>query len=182
MKQIIPQICCLGLIFLMISCVKDLDFDQGKGFEFKPMYTATLMYFNLDQTSFVFQNTEVLEVSDTIAFTLLNDKTMQNQLEKVELLFQVANQFNREFKIELDFLDNKDVSVQHIEPLEISNNVEDHEQRFTIAIANNPQFLTAAKLKVSIQLKPSSDGSIIDVTNEKTLSFKSGADFYLKIQ
>lgn len=182
MKKNIPQICYLGLILLMISCVKDLDFEQSKGFEFKPMYTATLMYFKLDQTSFVFQNTEVLEVSDTIAFTLLNDKTMQKQLEKVELLFEVANQFNRDFKIELDFLDNKDEIVQHIEPLEVSSNVEDHEQRFTITIANNPQFLTATKLKVNIQLKASSDGSILDVADEKILSFKSGADFYLKIQ
>ncbi|GGG89863.1 hypothetical protein GCM10011416_02990 [Polaribacter pacificus] len=166
----------------MVSCVKDLDFDQSKGFEFKPMYTATLMYFDLNQTAFVFQNTEVLEVSDTLAFSLLNNKTMQNQLEKVEILFKVENQFNRDFKIELDFLDNQDKVVQQIDPIEVPGNATNYEQRFTINIANSPEFLTSTKLKVSIQLKPSSDGSILDITDQKVLSFKSGADFYLKIQ
>lgn len=174
----------LFLIFAIVltSCVKDLDFDQTKDFESKPVYTATILYFDLTQRNFVSGNFEIGTVSDTLDFSLLSNEVFQKQLEKVELRFKISNEFNRGFRIELDFLDKNFLPVQHIDPLEIPAVTSDFEQRIPIVIKDSPLFLTANKLNINIQLKPSSDGSIININQEKKLSFKSSADFYIKIE
>lgn len=172
----------LSLVLVLTSCLKELDFDQTKDFESKPVYSATLLYFDLTQTDFLIGNFEIIQVADTLNFTLLSNDIFQKQLEKVELLFKVKNEFKRGFKIELDFLDDAFQVVQHIDPMEIPELAPDFEQRVSIVISDSPLFLKATKLKVNIQLKSSSDGSIINPNVQKSLSFKSAGDFYLKIE
>jgi len=175
----------LFLIFILMlsSCVKHLDFSQIEDFSAKPIFESSLVYFTLNQVDFfdLINSVEVVTpIDDTSGFTILRSKFVKDNLIETELNIEVNNQFDREFTVNITFLDEHNVETHTFDPIIVTENNHNFKQIESITISGNDQFLKSTKIRVSIELSPSSDGSVLDPTIEQKLEFKSSGIFYLK--
>ncbi|NVK53679.1 MAG: hypothetical protein HWD85_12155 [Flavobacteriaceae bacterium] len=173
------------LIFanVSISCVKSLDFEQIDNFSPNPIYTTTLAYFTLNQQNFYnpITSTDILfPIEDISQFTVLENSYIRKNLLKVELDFALENQFDRQFELKLDFLDVNNNITHTFTPFVVAPMDANFTRKETIQIANNRQFLSTKKIRISIQMSPSSNGSNLDPNQERKLRFKSAGTFFLK--
>jgi len=173
----------LIFILMLSSCVKHLDLSQIEDFSAKPIFESSLVYFTLDQVDFfdVVNSVElVTPIDDTSGFTILKSKFVKDNLIKTELNIEVNNQFDRRFTVNITFLDENDVETHRFDPIIINENNHNFKQIETVFISGNEQFLLSTKVRISIELSPSSDGSVLDPNIEQKLEFKSSGIFYLK--
>jgi hypothetical protein len=173
----------LIFVWLLTSCVKDVDFNQVNDFSAKPIFKSTLVYFTVNQIDFfdVVNSVElVTPLNDTSDFTILRSNFVRNNLLKAELEFKVVNKFNRNFKVNISFLDANNNVTHSFNEFNVTAKNESFTQIEEIIISSNQLFLSSTKVKVSIELSPSTDGSIIDPNNPQTLEFNSAGTFYLK--
>ena len=175
----------LFLIFILLlsSCVKHLDFNQIEDLSAKPIFESSLVYFTLNQIDFfdVVNSVEVVTpIDDTSGFTILKTKFVRDNLITAELDIQVNNQFDRRFTVNITFLDDNNVETHKFTPIVVSENNQDFKHQEVISISGNAQFLASTKIRISVELSPSSDGSVLDPNTEQKLEFKSSGTFYLK--
>lgn len=165
------------------SCMKHVDFDQVDDFSATPVFKSSLVYFTLNQVNFfdVVNSVEIVSsINDVSGFTILKSSFVRNNLIRAELNFEINNQFNRRFTVNIEFLDDYNTITHTFNPPVVSANNEEYTFKEKIEIANNQLFLSSTKVRVSIKLSPSNDGSVIDPNVEQTLVFKSAGTFYLK--
>ena len=170
-------------ILMLSSCFKHVDFNQIEDFSAKPIFESSLVYFTLNQIDFfdVVNSVEVVApIDDTSGFTILKSKFVKDNLIETELNFEVNNQFDRRFTVNITFLDDNDVETHRFNPMIVTKNNQSFKQKEIIIIAGNEQFLLSTKVRVSIELSPSTDGSVLDPNIEQKLEFKSSGIFYLK--
>ncbi len=179
--KITPLFLCFFLIFS--SCTKQLDFSQIEEFSFAPIVESSLVFFTLNQLDFFDEINSVeavVPIEDVTGFSVLQSKYVQNNLTNVDLNFQVNNQFDRDFTVNVAFLDDLDVEAYVLAPIIIPKNTEEFSYNERIQISGNADFLRATKIRISVQLSPSSDGTVLDPSIEQKLIFQSSGIFYLR--
>ena len=145
----------------MFSCVKHVDFSQVEDFSAEPIIETSLVYYTLNQVDFfdVVNSVEVVTpITDTSGFTVLKSKFVNENLIRAELNFDVNNQFNRRFTVNIVFLDDNDIETHKFNPIIVTENDNNFNHKESINISNNQLFLSSTKVSVSIELSPSSDG------------------------
>lgn len=173
----------LFILWMISSCVKHVDFNQVEDFSVEPVIKSSLVYFTLNQINFfdVVNSVEVVTpIDDVSGFTLLKNSFIRNNLLRAKLEFQINNQFDRRFTVNIQFLDDNNLPTHTFDPFIVTANNPSFKQIEEIEVANNQSFLSSTKVKVSIELSPSSNGSTIDPNQEQTLEFKSAGTFFLK--
>ncbi|MBL4605889.1 MAG: hypothetical protein JKY02_09590 [Flavobacteriaceae bacterium] len=175
---------CNPLVLLFIttifcSCANDLDFDQID-LEHTPVINTPLVFFELDQNDFFddIGAIEISSVSDISEFRLLESSTIRDHVVFANVLFEVNNQFDRLFNVNVVFLDDNDDVTMSLTQFTILPGDPGFELREGISISNNPSFLTSTKIRVTISLVPS--GVILDPDIPRTFKFKSSGIFYLR--
>jgi len=175
----------LLLIFVCFftSCLNNIDFDQTEDFSTSPIIKSTLVYFTVNQIDF-FDTVNSVELvtplDDTSDFTILKNNFVRKNLLKAVLEFEIINKFNRDFRVNISFLDVNDNVTHPFREFHVTAKDESFAQKEEVIIAANQLFLSSTKVKVTIELSPSVDGSVIDPNNPLTLKFKSAGTFYLK--
>lgn len=162
------------LVFLtltLISCVKNVDFDQVDDIELTPIVKASLVHFDVTVSDFEFSSF----TTDAADFHLFDSNVVQDDVTKIELIFEIENSFNKDFNIIYNFLndDNETVSVIN---LVCNSNTNLNE----IIIFENQELenlLSAKAIIVSVNLIENSNIA----TPLMNLNFKSAADVYFKI-
>ena len=181
----IPKSLYLCLI-LMMSCIEDVDFDQPTDVILTPIVEASLVYLEVEGSRFVDNGSEISTVTDAVSnIEILEDEFVDDNLEKVELLFEVANQIPRRFDVQIDFRDIDDqlqrstifsvmpsingetVVTEHIEIFDEAS-IEQLKNTYTIVFILN--------------LQPSSDGSTLDENTTETIALDSKGKFYFRIE
>jgi hypothetical protein len=175
----------LFLIFILIlsSCVKQVDFNQIEDLSAKPIFESSLVYFTLNQIDFfdLVNSVEVVTpIDDTSGFKILESKFVRDNLITAELNIQINNQFNRRFTVNITFFDDNNIETHKFNPIIVNENNQDFNHQEVIPISGNTQFLSSTKIKISVELASSSDGSVLDPNTEQKLEFKSSGIFYLK--
>lgn len=99
---IIILICCS-----VLSCVKDVDFEQAEDLTFYPILKLSLV--NFQQTAPEFYKghgrDQVIVIRDTLKLDLFSGDFSKENLTKAELFFDVKNSINRPFNVKVDFFD-----------------------------------------------------------------------------
>ena len=101
LKRYIFLIFSLSMFY---SCVDNLDFDQIE-YSATPVYNSPIVYFDLNQNNFIdpTTNTDITAVSDITDFTYLDNSFVRDNLQRVELNFEINNQFdNRSFSFSIE--------------------------------------------------------------------------------
>ena len=162
---------------LCISCTDNLTFDQIS-LDIEPIVNVPIAYFELDQNDFFDDDDiEITSITDTAVFRVLESTTVQENLIKAVIDFEIINRFDRSFVVIIDFLDSNGVITHSISDLNIAVGDLNYSATRTIIVENSPEFLNSRKVRVKINLFPSPN--VLDPTISKTLVFRSAGTFYL---
>ncbi|WP_152538567.1 hypothetical protein [Aquimarina macrocephali] len=119
-KKVYVLLCGICILMPLISCVKDIDFDQAEDVVLTPVYEVDFVYSRFDTNQFIDSNInpaivvpEVI-VNDTLSYDLLGTDFVVDNLGRVELTFEFRNTIERDFDFDFGFLNDSD---QRIGPL-----------------------------------------------------------------
>ncbi|WP_438425213.1 hypothetical protein [Aquimarina macrocephali] len=119
-KKVYVLLCGICILMPLISCVKDVDFDQTEDVVLTPVYEVDFVYSRFDTNQFIDSNInpaivvpEVI-VNDTLSYDLLGTDFVVDNLGRVELTFEFRNTIERDFDFDFGFLNDSD---QRIGPL-----------------------------------------------------------------
>ncbi|WP_108807707.1 hypothetical protein [Aquimarina spinulae] len=119
-KKVYVLLCGVCMLISLISCVKDVDFEQAEDVVLTPVYEVDFVYSRFDTNQFVDSNIdpaivipEVI-VNDTLDYDLLGTDFVVDNLERVELTFEFTNTIERDFDFDFGFLNDNN---QRIGPL-----------------------------------------------------------------
>ncbi|UJH89762.1 hypothetical protein LZ575_11960 [Antarcticibacterium sp. 1MA-6-2] len=102
------------VVFGMLSCVKDVDFDQAEDIALEPKLQVDLLIFDVDEVDFVDPITSQLRtvIRDTVRLEFLDDDYIQDNLQQVEFRFKYKNSFPQAFSNKISFLSENN-NTQH---------------------------------------------------------------------
>lgn len=170
--KIKPLIKLLVFFALTItSCVKNVDFDQVDNIELIPIVKASLVHFDVTASDFEFSSF----TTDIADFHLFDSNVVQDDVTKIELIFEIENSFNKDFNIIFSFLNDENEIVSVINLLSSSNTNLNEIIIFENQALEN--LLSAKAIIVSVNLIENSNIT----TPQMNLNFKSAADVYFKI-
>ncbi len=174
----IPLILLFLLSPFLNSCVSNTDFDQIN-LDVEPILNFPLVYFELDQLDFLDDTgtIEIQSVADVSDLEVFNSSTVRDNLTRVDLLFELTNQFDRVFEVEVDFLDANGNITFSFEDISIGTLTNSVQVRQNILITENPQILNTTQIRVIVNLLPS--GVVLDPGVERRFKFESVGTFYL---
>lgn len=94
------------IAFGMLSCVKDVDFDQAGNIALEPKLQIDLLIFDVDEVDFIHPDTGQLRtiIRDTVRLEFLDDDYIQDNLQRVEFRFKYRNSFPQAFSNKISFL------------------------------------------------------------------------------
>jgi len=163
---------------LFSSCLNNVDINQAEDLTLSPVFDGSLIYFTVKPTDFVVNGVTLDTVSDITRFTIFKDNPIvRDNLVKIDVDVVIRNKFNRQFKVQFDFLDDNDNLTYQFQELVIGANDRGFKQSETVIIRDNPLFLSTQKMKVTIILPPSN--TPFNPDENVSLVFKSGGRFYL---
>ncbi len=179
--KLLLKILSLNVLLLNASCLNDIDFNQAESLKLEPVIVGALINFNITQNNLAANGTEITSLSQKTPFIVLDNDITEENLQRIVFRFEIENQFNRDFQLELIFLDNTNTETHEPITLNVLANQTDFIQEEEIIIADNPDFTNSRNIQVDLALLPSSGGTIIDTNIPASLIFKSAATFYLTI-
>lgn len=98
----------LGIFVLSIfflSCSSDLDFDQVNDLKLEPVLVGNLATFDVPATEFVIGGIEQNVTGDIMDFDVFRDTYFTDGVRRADFFFEIDNTINRDYKINLYFLD-----------------------------------------------------------------------------
>lgn len=164
-----------------MSCTGDIDFDQANNIELNQNFTTSFINLNVGQNKFLNSDAsaEVPVLVDTSTLDIFNSEYFQDNLVKTIFNFQIENSFNRDFDIEFSFL-NADDKVTNSFNINVPKNTNQrYLQNFEGLDMLSLKF--AQKIRITINLQPSSDASILSEDIEMKLAIKSFTNFIFKV-
>ncbi|MEN2487671.1 hypothetical protein AAYQ05_07700 [Flavobacterium sp. B11] len=87
-------------VFLLFSCSSDLDFDQLNDFKIEPVFVANLAYFDIPANKLVDDGGTNI-YPDVRDFDIFKNKFFNERLKKAEFDFEIENNINRSFVINM---------------------------------------------------------------------------------
>lgn len=160
------------LSVLLSACNGNLSFDNIE-FNTNSTIATPIIYFDLTQNNFydVPTATEVLHVTDTTRYTFLTESIVQDNLDELNLFFEVSNQFERSFEFEIEFLDETNVRTHQFQAFLVNANTTGFTINRSVNRFQNPDFLNTSKFVLHVRLQP---GTVaIDPNQARVLNFKS---------
>ena len=164
---------------LVVSCVKNTDFDQAEDIALTPVVELDLIYFNAEAGEFfdTVTSTPILTLRDTTEIRFLDDGQIQESLRRAEFLFNFTNSIPREFQVDFQFLSEQNDTTYFtqtaVNPGTIQTPVL---TEFTETIEGDEivELTKANKVVVSVTI-PSATASL-----EGTLNLQSKTTYYLE--
>ena len=168
----------LLLLFVILSCTKEVDFDQLDDVDIHASYIVTLVYFDLYAPDFLTsENIEEPVQVDVVQASFAN--VSQKYVEKVELTILTNNDFNRDFNVEIVFFDRNQEPIYQLNPISIPANTTELTTIIEIPSEDIPVIFETAYYGFLIALSPSSDGSVLLPDDVYNLEFKSSLELFL---
>ncbi|WP_152538338.1 hypothetical protein [Aquimarina megaterium] len=116
-KKVYVLLCTICILMPLISCVKDVDFDQAENVVLTPVYEVDFVYSRFDTSQFIDSNIDPVIVipevivNDTLDYDLLGTDFVVDNLERVELTFEFTNTIERDFEFDLGFLNDNNQPI-----------------------------------------------------------------------
>ncbi|MFK8058814.1 MAG: hypothetical protein AB8B78_01870 [Polaribacter sp.] len=167
-------------LFAIFSCVKDLDFEQIEDYTTSPAFSFSLAYFNITPNDFIAVSggPNKTSVSQETEFKIFENKIIKNNLVKVDYTFEVNNEFNRDFTIEIELLDANGSLIKKLNDLKIVANTLNKPPTETITVASNPNIRNTERVRITIRLD---DPTLpVNITDVGQFQFKSASTVYLE--
>jgi hypothetical protein len=176
MKKLSAILFCF---FVITSCVDDLDLSQIEDYSISPEYTVSLTYFTISPPAFFNQaGTQISERSDFIDFRVFENSYARDHLLKLDFYVEIKNEFDRDFTLQISFLDNSMNITHRFDDLKVNTNNLNYKFYETIEVSTNPNIKSTTKVRVVIidnSVKP------LDASAKTELEFKSSVKIYMNV-
>ena len=179
-KNLLPAFLVVFSCLIVMSCVRDTDFEQASDITATPVVELNLIFFDLEAGEFydTITNTERLTVTDTTEIPFLDDSGTQESLIRAEFFFRFTNSIDRSFTVDFTFLsEENDTTYQTSTQVSPGTLLDPVVTEFTENV-ENPEILDitmANKVVVGVTI-PSADASL-----EGLLNMQSKTTYYLEI-
>lgn len=173
------------VLALLVSCVKDVDFDQTEDIILTPVLTSSVVFTEVEASRFSENGMEVQTVRDSIAnIEIFSDEFVNDNLVRVELVFEAINSINRTFNLQIDFLNEAD-ELQHTFSFDAlpSGSGNDIVTEFTEVFEDESleALKISRKMVITLTLYPSTDGSVLNENSQGRIELQSKGIFYFNI-
>jgi len=168
----------LLILFSLHSCTKDVNFNQLDDANIYSTYLVTLVHLNLTATKFLDDlNNEIVFTEDIIQAPIADDS--KSYLEKVEFTIVTNNTFNRDFTLNIIFLNEFKEPIYHLQPVIIvpANSLE-LTTIIEIPLEDIPVIYETEYYGFTLELSPSADGSVISGSDTTTIDLKSSVKLF----
>jgi hypothetical protein len=171
---------------LFISCSKPLDFDQLNQFSPDQVISVPFILFTVNDINFDSTVMPVPPIFERSDFKILDGTFLKESLIQLEFDFEIKNEINRAFDIEIIFreLDPDDSDplidgrVVHTEALNIDASDQNFIEKVIVTTADFPDIVNFLRVEIMLTLKD--DSRPIDPADAGALEFKSGITVHLK--
>ena len=171
----------VGVFLILIGCVKDVDFNQMDAVEIKPVYIASIAYFDLVGNDFLDEDLNELAHIEDFILTQIKGNNVEN-IAKLEFTFVFSNSFPRDFLATVFFLDASGNLVYQFEPvIEIMRNTENVKTVITVEQPDIETIYKAARAGFFMQLI-SDENNVITPETPGVLNLKSSLTLYLNVK
>jgi len=169
------------IMFLLVACIKDTDFEQANDVALTPTVELNLIHFDLSASDFFDSNTSnpILTVRDTTELRFLNDTEIQEGLIRAEFYFKFTNSIARNFIADFQFLsEENDTSFTTQTTITQGTLATPIITEFTENVEGDAilDLTMASKVVVSVTI-PSSDATLTG-----DLNLKSKTTYYTEFQ
>jgi len=180
-KPLIKYLVSIVVFLTIVSCTSDVNFNQSKNIEINQNFSSTFVHLNLDQNKFLNDdsNAELPTLTDLSVIDIFKSKYFEDNLVRANFTFEIQNTFDRSFIIELSFLNVDDNITNSFNIIVPNNSNITHLESFEDLSLLSLKF--AEKLKMTFQLQPSSNSSMLTKDANMNLRLKSYANFIFKL-
>lgn len=165
-------------LFLFLSCTKEIDFDQVNDLVITPAAEFSITYIDAEADDFFVNGLEITQpVSDFIEIDVFDDAATNDNLTRIDLIFETENTLPRDFRFEIRFLDE---NLGVISTATIAFETTDTSPHtFTFEGADLEALKNTAILVYSVELLP---GSPLSPDTPGMVSMKSKGVFYFNFE
>ncbi|MFK7749326.1 MAG: hypothetical protein AB8B65_13100 [Kordia sp.] len=180
----LQKIAPILLVFLLASCVKDVDFEQAEDIAISPVLEASLIFFDFQAAQFSEPTgTAIVTEGDDLELDVFNDEFFRENLIKAEFFFEVTNTIDRNFRADVIMYDENDF-ILHAFAIDVmpngNNEVEvTHTEVFEDALLE--QFTNTKRLEVVLNMFPSPTGIPLDENSVGNIKMRSKATLFFLI-
>ena len=181
-KFLIHVLSSVLLCLAIVSCTKEVDFDQANDLVLEPIVASDLIFFKADATEFFVDNTELVTVRDSVIIDLFNREFFVDYVVKAEFVFEVTNSINRSSNVSIEFFDAND-QKRHgfsITALASPNNT-DIVTTHTEIFENQTLDALKASNKVVLTMQVLAGGDPLNENTPGRVELKSKGVFYTSI-
>jgi len=180
-KKLVKHIAIIVLFcFTIVSCTKEVDFDQAKDLSLEPIVASNLVFFNAPATNFFANSSELITVRDSVIIDLFNRDFFVDNVVKAEFVFETVNSINRAFSIQVDFLDDANQQRHTFSFTSLASPTHaDIITTHTEVFENNLLDDLKASNKVVLTIQALSGGSPLNNSTPGRIQLKSKGIFYL---
>lgn len=170
------------LLFCLIaffSCADNLDFNQIDDYNITPEITSSLVYFALLPTQF-FDSTgtvPISEISDVSVIKVFDNDFIRSKLVKADFNIEIKNEFDRDFTVQVDLLNENNSITHRFNELQIEANNLTFTDLQTVIVSANINVKNTRKIRITIKIENSTIPLNKDDTRE--FEFKSSATIYI---
>ncbi|KAA1245699.1 hypothetical protein [Aquimarina sp. RZ0] len=183
----------IGAILLSASCVKDLDFDQIEEVVLTPVFELDFIFSEFDMNDFVPDglptDTEFdvprEQLRDTVNYDLVGSDFAVDNLDRIELTFEVRNTIQREFTIQFQFLTDADQPIGELYTIPIQAGLGEGTAPVISFSVPNPIVLDNATLNELSQAQKIATEVIIPTLNTDlrgVLHIRSKASYFVNYE
>ena len=173
----------LGLFFLVLlsfSCSSNLDFNQANSLKLTPVVVANFASFDILANQFVVNGTEQQLPNIESNFDVFKDSFLYNNVKGIDLYFEMDNTINRDYEIELYFLNATNSKVYTYTFTVPANATATtlYTKTLTIGVSDLALIKTSGKIGFKITMLP---GTPLTASSLGSLKLRSSATLYFSI-
>jgi hypothetical protein len=174
-KKINALFCCL---FVVISCVDDLDLSPLDNYKATPIYLIAAVHFTVLPFQFFEQSgNQMNEIREITDFNLFENDYIKNKIVKLEFNAEVLNEYDNDFILEVQLLNANYLPIFKFEKMSVSANDLAYQFKQTETLISNPSLINMRGL--SITIKTNNPSLVLNPNDSTELQFKSFIKVYL---
>lgn len=170
LKKIVLLFICL---FSLVSCVDKLDFNQINDFEIAPTFTSSLTYFTLLPSHFFNSDgSQVSSRTDVTGFKIFDDNLL-----KLKFYVEIRNEIDKNFTVQVEFLDSNNLIVHRFNQLEVDAKNLDFKFEEEVEVSTNSNIKYTNKVRIILNII--NPNPPLDFSDRSKFEFKSSVNIYL---
>ncbi|APZ45078.1 hypothetical protein BW723_01660 [Polaribacter reichenbachii] len=166
--------------FIFTSCAESLDFDQLEDYLAKPVFTASLTYFNVQPFQFFDENgVQQNSREDITDFIVFENSFFRENVVKIVFNAEFKNEFDRAVRIEVDFLNENNIAIYSFAPIIVEGGdtiPPPYEEE--IIIASSLNVLSATKVRFRAFLEDT--GTQMNPLDTSEFEFRSSVTLFVE--